>query len=155
MNVWPHSIAVVQNADGEPLSSPQLVRGILKATLDIKTWPVIVVSSTDRSPLAVKGETVLYLDMRHIARNPTVRQMQSMLLEGFRSLGESGPESETLPELQLEFTVAEAVKEIVKAEVEASGLGSCRPLTSERTGDGSITRERVASFHCSGSECRR
>jgi len=56
------------------------------------------------------------------------------------------PEFETRPTPRLEFTVAEAVQEVVQAEVEASGVEPCRPLTSGSTGDKIITRERVATI---------
>lgn len=105
-----------------------------------------MVSSTDRTPLAVKGQTVVYLDLREISAGPTVRQLQSLLLRGFRSLGEPGPEFETRPTPRLEFTVQEAVQEVVQAVVEASGVESCRPLTVGSCGGAMVERERVSAL---------
>ena len=140
-------LILIHGTNGEEsLCSPSLIRGILKATSGNKAWPVIVVSSTDRTPLAVKGQTVVYLDLREISAGPTVRQLQSLLLRGFRSLGEPGPEFETRPTPRLEFTVQEAVQEVVQAVVEASGVESCRPLTVGSCGGAMVERERVSAL---------
>ena len=140
-------IVLIQSlADSEPLSGPRLVRGILNAVSENKSFPAIVVCSADRSPLAVKGQTVLYLDMREALNGPTVRQLQIMLMEGFRSLGEPRPPFETRPELHLDSTMEEAVQEVVRAEVEASGGEPCRPATGARNSDAKITREPLVAL---------